>query len=69
MEIQDVVSATGSLGFPIAVTWFLLTKGSVLVTNITTAINDMRFAINEMSTTIKNLGDRLEELEKGRRDA
>lgn len=66
MEVQDLVGMVGSLGFPIVVTWFLLTKGTVIVTNITTAINEMRLAIVEMSSTVKSLGDRLENIEKER---
>lgn len=66
METNELVGLVGSLGFPIVVTWFLLTKGSVIVTNITTAINEMRLAINEMNNTVRSLGERLESIEKER---
>lgn len=57
--LDGISQAVGSLGFPIAVTWFLLTKGSQLVQGITAAINDMKIAVEK-------LGDRLEALEKDR---
>lgn len=66
METKDLAGLIGSLGFPIVVTWFLLTKGTLIVANITTAINEMRLAIVEMSATVKSLGDRLENIEKER---
>lgn len=59
ITINDLSQVVGSLGFPIAVTWFLLTKGSKLVEGITTAINEMKSAVIQ-------LGDRLEKLEKDR---
>lgn len=59
ISLGDISQLVGSLGFPIAVTWFLLQKGSQIVTGITSAINDMRVAIDR-------LGDRLEALEKER---
>jgi hypothetical protein len=59
MGEQEVLNAIGSVGFPIVVTMFLLTKGTTLVQNITTAINDMK-------TAIEGLTKRLEAIESER---
>lgn len=60
---QTVVDAAtnviGSLGFPIAITGFLLWKGSQLATSAVAAMNEMKVAI-------VSLGDRLERLEQER---
>lgn len=45
MVIQDLTNAVGSYGFPIAITWFLLTKGTKVVADITTALNELTIAV------------------------
>lgn len=64
ITLDQLTTVVGSLGFPIAVTWFLLTKGTQLVSNITIAINEMKVAVVSLGDRMEQLGDRLEELEK-----
>lgn len=57
--IDAAANVIGSLGFPIAITGFLLYKGSQIATSAVTALNEMKLAL-------VSLGDRLERLEKER---
>lgn len=49
-NVTNLITQTiGSLGFPIAVTVFLLVKGSKVITDLTKAINDMQMAIQKIT--------------------
>lgn len=48
MDMQDVYTLIGSYGFPIIVTGFLLTKGTKILSDLTTAINSNTIAITKL---------------------
>lgn len=64
--VTTMMSGIGSVGFPIVVTMFLLSKGTQLVTGITGAINDMKVAVTDMKGAIEGLTTRLEAIERER---
>lgn len=65
VTIETVSSLVGSYGFPIAVTWFLLTKGSTVIKSMTDTLNNMTSAIVELKVTVTSLSARLDRLDNG----
>lgn len=52
----DLVTLIGQLGFPIAVSAYLLVMGTKVIGNMTTAINNQTQAIEQLSDYIKGGG-------------
>lgn len=60
----DIGQLVGSYGFPIAVTWFLLTKGTGMIGQMNKTFAEMTTAIVELKVTVTSLSERLDRIDK-----
>lgn len=61
---MDITNLVGSLGFPIVMCWFLVTKGMTILTEITKALNNMTATITELKIAIVDISNRIDVVEK-----